>query len=565
MNGSAKPEVLFGLPLPKIPPSEVVKQKCAPEKKSAAARTVEVEIPLRDGTRLAADVHLPAADQLPAPAIVAGTPYDKSKPWEDTGAFRAAGYVGVTYDVRGRGKSEGVWHPYEGDGKDGYDVVEWVAAQEWCSGKVGMIGSSYLGWVTVATVAEQPPHLFAAIPSAAPGRWFEELPYAGGCFYLFNVWWFAACRRRLTDMTGDMREILRMLPVEAMGDEIQPAGPGWPELMEHDTYDEAWRNRRWEGHYDFDVPMLHVTGWHDDTNRGAIHHYEQMVATSPAKDDQFLLVGPWLHGGTRFPSESYEGMEFPDAALDMDGIYTRFFDHFLKGEPNGVETEERIRFYDQGEDTWKVRPEWRGGTEDQEVFLGAGGSLGSAPGPDGSDEYRYDPMHPNGYWPLGEEEHGDPPFRLAALEEQDGVLAWTTEPLAEDLTVHGWNEVDLFAESDREDTDWHLKLADVDEDEVSRWYGWGCLRASYGDDPLQPAAIVPGEVKKYTVPLTPLFHTFKAGHRIRLLLASSEFPFFARNLNRFEPMVKQSEPLVATNRIHFGQAHPSCLRLRVEA
>jgi putative CocE/NonD family hydrolase len=254
----------------------------------------------------------------------------------------------------------------------------------------------------------------------------------------------------------------------------------------------------------------------------------------------------------------------PDAGIDMNGLCARFFDHFLKGEANGVEAEERVRIYDQGEGTWKVRPRWQGDTEDREIFLDAGGSLAAQAGEDGADEYRYDPMSPNGYWPLGEGEHGDPAFDLAALEEQDGVLTWTTEPLLEDLTVRGWNEVDLYAETDREDTDWHLKLADVDGDGLSLWYGWGCLRASYGDDPMQPEAIVPGAVKKYSVPLTPLFHTFKAGHRIRLVLASSEFPFFVRNLNRFEPVVKQTEPLVATNRIHRGATHPSCLRLQVE-
>jgi uncharacterized protein len=563
MSDRVAPEELFGLPLPDPPPGRILERRLSED--ASGARTIEVEIPMRDGLCLAADVHLPPAAELPAPAIVVGTPYDKSTPIEDSGAFRESGYVGVTYDVRGRGKSEGIWHPWEGDGKDGHDVVEWVAAQDWCSGKVGMIGLSYMGWVVVSTVAESPPHLAAAIPSAAPGQWFQELPYANGCMYLWYAYWFALCRRRITDKQRDTTNLVKDLPVAAIGDELEPAGPGWAELMEHDTPDDVWRSRRWDGDYDFDVPMMHVTGWHDDTVRGAIHHYEQMAATSPARDRQYLLVGPWLHNGCRWPSDSYDGVDFADAAIDMNGIYVRFFDHFLKGEANGVEDEPRIRLYDQGDDSWKVRSDWSAESATHELFLAGGHALeGSPPESGGCDRYRYDPMRPNG-GAIGTANNGDPPFELTALEAQDGVLAWTSAPLAEDLTVRGWSEVELHAATDCEDTEWHLKLADVDEEGRSRWYGWGCLRASYGDDPVRPAAIEPGAVRKYRIPLTPLFHTFKSGRRIRLLLAGSEFPLFARNMNRFEPVAQQWQPLVATNDVYYGRLHPSCLRLPIES
>jgi putative CocE/NonD family hydrolase len=555
-------ESLFGLPLPVTPPAQLIEAKQRED--VTAARTVEVEIPMRDGVVLAADVHLPAAHQLPAPAIILGTPYDKSNSTQDTAAFREYGYIGVTFDVRGRGKSEGIWHPWERDGEDGYDVVEWIAAQEWCTGKVGAIGLSYPGWVVVATVAQQPPHLGAAISSAAPGRWFDELPYANGCFYLWHAYWFSLCRRRITNTHCDTSTLQAMLPVEAIGTKLEAAGPGWAELMQHDTLDSAWSARRWDGEYDFDVPMLHVTGWHDDTVRGAIHHYEQMDATSPARDSQYLLVGPWLHGGCRWPSAEYDGVPFPAAAIDMDGIYARFFDHFLKGEANGVEDEPRVRLYDQGTDAWRMPTRWNAGTKWRRVFLAADKALSSRdPGEIGFESYRYDPMQPNG-WALGGDNGSDPPFELTGLEAQSGVLSWTSDSLTEDLTVHGWSEVDLYAETDRDDTEWHVKLADVDELGCSRWYGWGCLRASYAENPRQPAGVTPGELRRYRIALTPLYHTFKEGHKLRLVVASSEFPLFARNLNRFEPIPRQSEPLVATNKIHYGRDHPSCLRLNVD-
>jgi putative CocE/NonD family hydrolase len=553
----------FGVPLPERAPRAAHDADIAED--LTAARQIEVEISMRDGTVLAADVYLPPADQLPAPAVVSGTPYDKSLVGEDVRVFRDRGYVGVSYDTRGRGKSEGLFHPYEFDAVDGHDVVEWVATQDWCTGNVGVGGTSYSGWVVLATMSEHPPHLKAAIPTSAAGRWQEELPYTYGCMWLYFGFWFAFVRRRITNTKLDLTELLNTLPVDAIGDKLQPAGPGWREMMEHDTLDELWRSRRWDGEYDFDVPTLHVTGWHDREDIwGTFHHYENMIATSPAKDLQWLLVGPWSHVSSRYPSEEYTGIASPGGGIDMDAIHTRFFDRFLKEEDNGFDAEPRIQMYDPGACAWKTRPRWEGGTVKRDVHLAAGEALAESAGADGSDSYVYDPMKPNGIpfdvnafpWEM--------PLDLAGLEAQDGVIGWTGEPLAEDLTVHGWGEVELHAESDREDTEWHVKLADVDPEGRALFVAWGCLRASYGEDASRPAAIIPGEVRKYSIELTPSFHTFKAGHRLRLLLAGSEFPWFARNMNRFEPIARQAEPLIATTAVHHGRTYPSRLRLPVE-
>ena len=559
------PRSLFGVAPPRRQLRELFDASLAVDPE--APHTIEVGIPMRDGVELAADVHLPAAAALPAPAIVIGTPYDKS--WtlpDDLERRAAAGYVSVCYDSRGRGKSEGEWHPFTMvDGEDGHDVVEWVATQEWCDGKVGLDGLSYGGWVVWATLSQRPPHLAAATSTSPAGRWQQELPYTYGCFWLYFAWWFAIVRRRINDSSIDVPALLEMLPVEAMGEVLDPAGPGWREMLEHDTLDELWRSRRWDGEYDFDVPFLHVTGWHDREDIwGAFHHYENMLATSPAKDHQWLLVGPWSHASSLYPADSYGGVEYPEAALDMTAIHLRFFDRFLKGEDNGADADPRVRLYDTGAGGWQVREAWRGGTRERSLFLAAGRTLAAEAGEEGSDAYRYDPLQPNGWRFDVEALPWEPPLDLAELEAQDGVLAWTSEPLATDLTVRGWGEVELWAASDREDTEWHVKLADVDSAGRSLCVAWGCLRASYGEDETRPAAIVPGEVRRYAIELTPAFHTFRPGHRVRLLLASSEYPWFARNLNRFEPVAVQAEPLVATNTVHRGAANPSRLRLRVE-
>jgi putative CocE/NonD family hydrolase len=554
----------FDVPLPERPPREVREADFDPGDPSLP-RVFEVVIPMRDGLELAADIYLPATGELPAPAVVLGTPYDKRAPIDSVEAYQRAGYVGVIYDIRGRGKSEGIFNPFAADGLDGHDVVEWAARQDWCDGSVGVSGLSYGGWTAMATVAEHPRALKVAIATAAAGRWQQEIPYAHGCFSLSLAGWYAFTRRRINDVSRNRATISNLLPLAAIGEAIDPSGPGWDDAMEHEALDEFWRRRRWDGEYDFDLPILHVAGWHDrDDIQGAFHHYEQMLAGSPARERQWLLVGPWSHASTRFPTDSYQGVETPGAGIDMDAIHVRFLDRFLRGEANSVDEEPRVRLYDPGTREWKVRPEWQGGVVEHDLYLGADGALTDAPGEDGETSYEYDPLKPNGIPFDVEGVDWELPLELGGLEAQDGVVTWTSEPLDEPLTVHGWGEVELHAATDGDDTDWHLKLADVDPAGISLCVTWGCLRASHGDDPSTPAPLTPGEAKRYAVELCPAFHTFLPGHRLRFVLASSEFPYFARNLNRFGPIADQDDPRTARNSVFHGAARPSRLRLKVE-
>ncbi|WP_026877118.1 CocE/NonD family hydrolase [Jiangella gansuensis] len=533
-----------------------------------APRSFEAGIPMRDGVELAATVHLPAAEVLPAPAIVRGTPYDKGAGMpQDVSRKVGAGYVHVRYDVRGRGKSEGLWHPFTiTEAQDGHDVVEWVAAQDWCDGAVGAEGLSYDGWTTMATISQNPPHLRAATPFSAAGRWQQEIPYTFGCFQLFFVWWWAGVRRRIMDSSIDVPALFDLLPVQAMGDALDTAGPGWAEWMEHDALDDLWRGRRFDGAYTFDVPTLHVTGWHDREDiQAAFHHYEQMMAHSPARDRQWLLVGPWSHVSSYYPTSTYKGIEYPGGTVDMAGIQLRFFDRFLRGEDNGVDDEPRVQIYDPGAKSWQIRPAWTGGTRKLSLYLGDDASLGAAPGAAGSQSYDYDPMAPNGLSVDLENLPLEPDLDLAELEAQPGVVSWTSAPFDDPVTIRGWGEAELWASTDGEDTEWHVKLADVDERGRALCVAWGCLRASHRIDLAAPEAVTPGAVERYSIELTPMFHTIRPGHRIRMVLASSEFPWFARNLNTFEPIATQAEPRVAHNSVFHGGDRPSRIRLEIES
>lgn len=559
----AAPDLPFGVPLPDRPPRALFDDLVA--QAADGPRTLEVGIPMRDGCELAADVYLPSDELLPVPAIVAGTPYDKAG-GADT-AYREAGYAVVVYDCRGRGKSEGEFRAFaERERQDAHDVVEWVAAQDWCDSNVGVSGLSYGGWLVWATISERPPHLRAAVSQSAAGRWQQEIPYTFGCFQLYNAAWFAVVRRRIADRARKVKvsELVELLPVSAIGEVLRLTGDTWRDFIEHDTLDGLWRSRRWDGEYDFDIPCLHVTGWHDREDiYGAFHHYEQMMSTSPARDRQWLLVGPWSHVSTRWPSDEYAGVAAPDGAVDMTKIHVRFFDRFLKSEQNGVDDEPRVRLYDTGGGAWRVRDAWRAGTTQRLLYLAPERALSFRPGEGGEASFRYDPLAAPGVR-FDPDARWEPPLDLADLESQDGVVTWTTEPLDDDLTLHGWAHLDLYAATDGDDTEWHVKLADVDDSGRSICVAWGCLRASHHADLGTPEPIAPGVPVHYDIELTPAFHTFRSGHRIRLVLAGADYPWFARNMNRFGPIADQQDPRIAANTVYFDGDRPSALRLSIE-
>jgi len=225
----------------------------------------------------------------------------------DIELYQNNGYVFVAVDCRGRGKSEGVWSGFADDVPDTHDVIEWVAAQPWCNGKVGTTGLSYMGWVQWAAASARPAHLCAMVSTSAAGRWQQEIPYTNGIFQLYFAWWAYITRRRIDEGYGlrqiDWDEALRILPFKDIGRIIDTPTDTWDNLADRDTLDDYWKSLRFDDRYDqIDVPCLHVTGWYDQEDLlGAFHHYEHMMADSPARDKQYLIVGPWSHVKSRSP------------------------------------------------------------------------------------------------------------------------------------------------------------------------------------------------------------------------------------------------------------------------
>jgi putative CocE/NonD family hydrolase len=349
----------------------------------------------------------------------------------------------------------------------------------------------------------------------------------------------------------------------------------WRTWLAHDTFDDYWKQLSLIGHFQhIDVPALHVTGWFDNDQWGALHFWHGMVGESPAADRQWLLCGPWDHGGTRTPAQQYGGRDFgAESVADTNDAHLRFFDRWLKGLDNGQERDARVKVFAMGVNEWRECDTWppRGTVETPFYFHSAGQantaagdgtlSLETPAGDEPPDSYTYDPDDPTPTVPdvealLGDDFSLDIAWRL----ERDDVLVYTSAPLEEDLEITGHPFVVLHAQSDCIDTDWHVTLCDVSPDGTSEELAAGRMRAAYrGGLYATPEPIETGKVYEYKLELMATSNVWKAGHRVRVTVASANWPFFARNPNTNAKPGYDDVVSIARNTVHHSKVYPSRL------
>jgi len=516
-----------------------------------------VETPMRDGTKLISDIWFPEGDG-PFPTILMRTPYErtmelipKNRPPEVGEYFASNGYVWIVQDTRGRGDSEGTFSFMHDAAEDGYDSVEWIAEQPWSDGRVCMMGASYMGTVQWLAAREKPPHLVCIAPTAAAGRWFEELPYLGGALQVqFMLGW---THRTSGHSYGggnagnlDWMEIFRHRPLLTMDEAVGHRIKVWRNFVEHSTLDEYWRPIQFESPRDFsdlEIPALHIAGWFDWDQPGALFYWRGMQANSPAAKDQFLVMGPWTHPQTWTGGALNLGeWRFsPEAVPDTKPIQLAFFERYLKQSADGF-VYPRVQLYVTGVNTWRQFEEYPpASSQTERLYLHSGGHANSLTG-DGTlswsaaeseppDRYTYDPQHP---FPstIG---NADPRgIDHRPLERRDDVLVYTSEPLADTLLVVGRVFVNLFAGTDAPDTDWTAKILDVQPDGRALKLGpteVGVMRARYRNGYETTELLEPGSVERYRIELFDVAHAFLPGHRVRLEISSSAFPFIDTNTN----------------------------------
>ena len=542
----------------------------------------DVAIAMRDGTVLRADVYRPDGGE-PCAAILARTPYDRSfglTPLATVDPDRAteAGFAVVIEDIRGRFGSEGEFYPFLTDVDDGRDTVDWVAAQPWCSGAVGMTGRSFTAAAQYLAAAAQPPGLKAIAPVVIGSDMYSNWVYQGGAFQLgFNLFW--------THMMSDAGRRV------SVADNFRALPIGTPPLLEDHPdqryyYDWLAHPTR-DGYWAFgsiaerlalvQVPALIVGGWYDLFLSGTLENFTRMrreAATERARAGTRLLIGPWAHGSTygSYPDHHFDAFG-PDDGIDLDALQLRFFARHLRGEHPELDSEPPVRIFVMGSNRWRDEDSWPlARAEPRRWYLRADGALSpEPPGDESPEQYLYDPADPaptiGGPTSLPAKfmRTNSGPLDQSPLESRDDVLVYSSAPLERPLEITGPLRCRLHAASSAVDTDFVAKLCDVGPDGVSRILAEGVLRARYlgGFDRGRP--ITPGRPYEYDIDLVATSNVFLPGHRIRLLVTSSSFPRFDRNANSGKQIGSdRHEDLVRARQTVFHDgARPSHLLLPV--
>ena len=542
-------------------------------------------VEMSDGALLYTRVYLPDPDIWgpgPYPVILDRTPYGIGTPGSDPRwpVDIMLGYARVDQDTRGRYSSQGLDCLFYDDISDGYDAVDWIAAQEWCDGNVGAYGYSAPGITAFLAAGEPHPNLKAIAPLSSSGNLMTDLTFEGGAFRGDSLLWgIGQTVSGLSTIPGGHRDLLGIDPttwmshtmvvysllLNLLGYAANPTAPAsyWMHLPLYDfnpsyaamqPYGNEILNHpnqdAWRDHYNVygmvEVPTLLTTGWYDFFQRCQINDFLALQDRGvPVK----LIVGPGTHG-TPPPIPVYE-----------------WFDYWLKGIDNGIMDEPPIKYYCLEADEWRWANEW----PPQEVeyvnyYLHEGGVL-STDAPTGWEEpanYTYDPLDPvvtrgGANLMLSSGSLDQTPVVLG----RDDILSYTGSPLTEEVEIAGPLTVVLSASSDCLDTDFTAKVIDVHPTGELMLVADGIIRARYRDSMAMPELMEPSEVYTITFDIGNIDYLFEAGHSVRVDISSSNFPKYDRNLNTGGELYKESTWVVAENTIYHDAVNPSYIMLPV--
>ena len=536
--------------------------------REAAGIVVETDVPvtMRDGVRLACDIWRPASGG-PVPALVQRQPYDKrvaqTYVYDHPAVYARHGYAVVIEDSRGRYASEGEFYPLRLDAEDGYDTIEWCAAQPWCDGRVGSFGFSIPGVNQLLAASLQPPHLAAMVPGFYPGGMYEGFTHVGGTFGLAAVMDWAlilagdAARRR-----GDAQVLGAIGAAQASGGrwpaalslrdipflETPELLPFLKDYVDHPALDAYWEE--WElgpRLARIDVPCLHVSGWYDSFIPQTIAAYEALSAAGRA--EHRLIVGPWYH----IPWTQQVGeIDFGDEAKNTISVYERaWFDAWLKDDRSALEALPPVRLFVTGEKRWHDADAWPlSGTDSERWYLHSAGRANSlsgdgtldreAPGDEAPDFFIYNPLDPvpsmGGHScclpataPMG-------PMDQRPVEYRNDVLVYSSAPLEAPLFAAGFVTARLSAATSAADTDFTVKLCDVEPGGRSINLFEGVIRGRFREGRAAAVPLEPHRVYAFSVDVGVICHLFRAGHRVRVEVSSSNYPAFDRNPNTGGPI-----------------------------
>jgi putative CocE/NonD family hydrolase len=564
-----------------------------------------VMVAMRDGIRLATDVYRPVGlDQDRLPVVLLRLPYDKET--YSGGAigparfFAGQGYAVVVQDTRGKFQSEGDYLVSAADRLDGYDTVDWAARQTWSNGRVGTFGCSYLGENQTQLAAMRHPAHMAAIPLAAGGsvgtaggRYGYFGIYEGGVFGLSAAFgWFRTAGQKQPGGAPppaiEVGAALRELPTIGLMERYGPPDreTDWEEFLSEPLTSEWWNGLGYLRDDDrFDTPALHVNSWYDLGAAETLQQWRLMqdnAESGRTRDHQYVILSPTSHcQSERATAHTVVGeIDFGDARLDYWSIYLRWFDHWLRGEENGVTAMPKVQYYTMGRNEWGSSNDWPiPDTRFTRMYLhsaghansrlGDGGLSEQPPATEPADRFSYDPADPvpsrgGSVCCTGNPLDQPGAFDQSDIELREDVLVYTSGAVgSEGLEITGPVSAVLHVSSSARDTDFTIKLLDVYPDGRSINVVEGIRRARFRNGYETTEFMEPGQTYRVEIDLHAVSYWFQPGHRLRVEVSSSNFPRFERNLNTGGNNFDETEWVVAENVIHHSAVAPSHLVLPV--
>jgi putative CocE/NonD family hydrolase len=573
---------------------------------------VDFDVPakMRDGITLRANIYRPSADGN-YPVLLTRLPYGKDFPLGSSvlDPVRAArqGYIVVVQDTRGRFTSEGDWYPLRDEGPDSYDTIEWAAALPRSNGKVGMYGASYFGFTQWAGAIQNPPHLAALFPYVTWADPHNGVFSRGGALELgIQASWLletgldTVLRRERGNpdpRVGFQKLVALAREIDRLADEgyrslplrtFEPfrrtdLGQSFFDGIEQPFSPAYAASSTILGHHDqVTVPAYNAGGWYDIFLAGTIRNYQEMRArgATPEARQARLFIGPWSHsnaghtvGDVAFGYGA--AAAFINLQIDFMSLQLRWFDRWLKGIDNGIDREPPVKLFVMGENVWRDEQDWPLERAVPTPFylhsdghantLDGDGSLNlELPGDESADTFIYDPLNP--VPTLGGALLMPAIYRPGArdqrpIEQRDDMLVYTSASLERDIEVTGPVTVTLWAASTAPDTDFVARLVDVHPDGFAQNLTDGIIRARYRHGVEAPELLESGRAYEYVIDLWATSNLFKAGHRIRVDITSSNFPRWDRNPNTGHAIGADAELQSATQTILHTRQYPSHILL----
>lgn len=554
------------------------------------------KIKMSDGIHISTSIWKPAEMNEPLPAILTMTPYVVDRGHKDGDIFVRRGYVLVRTDVRGRGNSEGEFLYHENDSRDGAEIVEWIAKQPWCNGQVAMKGGSYGGAVQWQVLKRRPPSLKTIIPAASahPGI---DFPQPNNIFMSYFSRYLAfisgkTANGNLFSDTGFWNAKYYKLykehfPFSKLAEISGSNTKLFKRYIAHPSFDEFWQSisPSDEDYRKFNVPILSITGYFDGDQHGAMQYYnEHMKHGNPeGKQKHILLIGPWGHRGTRYPTKDLYGLHFGEKSVpykDLAELHIQWFDWILKGKERPKFLENRVCYYVMNTDEWKYadkieditneKSTWYLSSDDgmaNDIFQSGSLEKICPPKNQKPDIFKYDPLEiidsATFEDALESESHYYTDQRFAFGKDK---LIYHSPPLEEDIETAGYVKLRLYMELNVPDTDFEVGLFEIKPDGKSIHLGFCRMRARYRNDLSKEELVTPGDINLYEFKKFQFFvRKLGKGSRLRLVIGCINSPEWQKNYNSGGVVSEETakDARKANIKVFHSKQYPSALELSV--